>query len=92
MDEEQRRKTYVANGVLVNVHPASACSGYACWVHRPSDHHMVEWPVTGRFDKAVAERVCPHGVGHPDPDDVAYNDRIGRDISFHGCDGCCAGA
>jgi hypothetical protein len=29
------------------------------------------------------ERICPHGVGHPDPDDVFATDTV------HGCDGCC---
>ena len=36
------------------------------------------------------ERVCKHGVGHPDPDDAAYNDRTGNGfLNVHGCDGCC---
>lgn len=30
-----------------------------------------------------SERTCPHGVGHPDPDDVLNEDKV------HGCDGCC---
>lgn len=30
------------------------------------------------------ERICPHGVGHPDPDCMyAKRDTV------HGCDGCC---
>lgn len=29
------------------------------------------------------ERICPHGVGHPDPDDTNPD-------TVHGCDGCCA--
>jgi len=36
------------------------------------------------------ERQCPHGIGHPDPDDVAYRLSIGDDYAgTHGCDGCC---
>jgi hypothetical protein len=36
------------------------------------------------------ERICPHGVGHPDPDDAAYHIRIGQGYkTIHGCDGCC---
>jgi hypothetical protein len=35
------------------------------------------------------ERVCPHGVGHPDPDDI--NVILGPE-KVHGCDGCCEGA
>ena len=42
------------------------------------------------------ERICKHGVGHPDPDDLAFKKRIaekfGRDSydeGIHGCCGCC---
>jgi hypothetical protein len=42
------------------------------------------------------ERICPHGVGHPDPDDLAYRisiaKKMGKDTKYlgiHGCDGCC---
>lgn len=41
------------------------------------------------------ERICPHGVGHPDPDHIAFVERVaGKDVAsveaVHGCDGCCA--
>ena len=51
---------------------------------------MRDWPTQWRPDRQMMERICPHGVGHPDPDDVAYHDSIG-DTSFavHSCDGCC---
>jgi len=60
-------------------------------VHNPSDHHMKEWPVYFCSAKNfLAERNCPHDVGHPDPDSVAYFARIGKEyLSVHGCDGCC---
>ena len=36
------------------------------------------------------ERVCTHGIGHPDPDHIAFlpKDKC-RWESVHGCDGCC---
>ena len=42
----------------------------------------------------LAERTCPHGIGHPDPDSIAYARRqAGDDFanaeSVHGCDMCC---
>jgi hypothetical protein len=42
----------------------------------------------------LAERTCPHGVGHPDPDSIGFaRRRGGGDFasveSVHGCDGCC---
>lgn len=83
---------YLANGVLTNVHPASACADqpWGCWIHRPRDHALAHAPVMWRADKQTAERICDHGIGHPDPQDAAYNwNVLGRDVSVHGCDGCC---
>lgn len=81
----------VGPGWVLDVHPPSQCAGRPCVVHAPSDHHMREWPTNWRADTRVMERICPHGVGHPDPDDVAYLASVGRDwAAVHGCDGCCA--
>jgi hypothetical protein len=76
-------------GIMTNVHVSTACLPYACWVHRPSAHHMTTWPIRWRQDKRAAERVCEHGFGHPDPDDNFFQLRAGFDVSVHGCDGCC---
>lgn len=84
-----RRK---AGNILSNLktHDASLCKGEHCCVHNPSDHHMRNWPMNWRDDIGVMERICPHGVGHPDPDDAAHNARNGRGyMTVHGCDGCC---
>lgn len=79
-----------SHSTLVNVHPASQCAGRPCVLHNPSDHHMREWPTNWRPDKRMMERVCPHGIGHPDPDDMAYHRNQGRTgLGVHGCDGCC---
>ncbi len=67
---------------LIKTHPPDRCAGNPCPVHNPSDHHMKEWPQNYRDDRGMTERICPHGVGHPDPDDIS-TDRT------HGCDGCC---
>lgn len=82
--------TALDNGVLTRVYSPTACAGEHCWVHDPSPTHMVTWPVRWRPDKQTAERMCPHNIGHPDPDDVAFNALLGRNVSAHGCDGCCA--
>lgn len=61
----------------------------ACVIHNPSDHQMRRWPRNLRAS-ALVERMCVHGVGHPDPDSVAFFDSIGRrGFDVHGCDGCC---
>ena len=76
---------------LLITHPPDKCEGRPCCIHNPSDHHMLDWPLEWRNDTKVMERICPHGVGHPDPDDVAYNLSRGRpEMTVHGCDGCCA--
>lgn len=75
--------------VLWNVHPATACAGRGCPIHHPSQHRLVEWSLIWRDDAGKFERVCTHGVGHPDPDDLAYKLSIGIDQGIHGCDGCC---
>ena len=81
----------VQGAALVNVHGPSMCEGRPCVMHHPSDHHMLQWPTNWRDDARLMERLCPHGIGHPDPDDVAYQATVGREwVAVHGCDGCCA--
>ena len=85
--EDLRAK--VPMGVVV--HDEAMCDGEPCPFHNPSNHHMVRWPVHVRLDKAaLVERVCMHGVGHPDPDSMQYiKERHGPHYGTHGCDGCC---
>ncbi|HYJ33818.1 MAG TPA: hypothetical protein VE326_11415 [Candidatus Binatia bacterium] len=81
----------VGDATLFNVHTPDLCAGQHCVVHRPSAHHMRGWRLNWRGDRGLMERLCPHGTGHPDPDDLAYHYRVGRGwMGVHGCDGCCA--
>lgn len=81
----------LGQAVIVNVHNESLCVGRPCVLHHPSDHHMLNWPTMWRGDRRFMERTCPHGIGHPDPDDLAYQVSVGRGhITVHSCDGCCA--
>jgi len=66
----------------IATHSKKRCNGTHCPVHNISDHHMRDWPQRYRFDRNITERICPCGVGHPDPDDPT-TDKI------HGCCGCC---
>jgi hypothetical protein len=81
--------------VIYNVHSPAQCEGRGCCIHHPSDHHMKDWPITfrgaGPFDigPPFMERLCKHGVGHPDPDDVVYYLSRGVNVGVHGCCGCC---
>jgi hypothetical protein len=79
--------------VKLTHHAKDQCSGQYCSIHNPSPHHMVTWHQLWRGDRGIMERICPHGIGHPDPDDVAHHERIKPDDDYygvHGCDGCCA--
>ena len=70
-------------------HSLARCAGTPCPIHAPSRHHMTDWPMTLRAS-GLTERICSHGVGHPDPDSVAWLDSHGRTgYGLHGCDGCC---
>jgi hypothetical protein len=59
---------------VLKVHPRSVCEGKGipCCIHSPSEHHMRAWELNWRSDTGAMERFCPHGVGHPDPDHMAY--------------------
>lgn len=82
----------VANGLLTKVHPPERCAGESCWMHNPSEHHMSTWPTRWHGTGEPSERVCPHDLGHPDPDDVALFYRRRQFIRGHQCDGCCIAA
>lgn len=71
---------------LYNVHAGDTCVGPACPIHNPTDHSMRHLKLYYRFDRGIFERICPHGIGHPDPDSIASNP---SDDGIHGCDGCC---
>ena len=84
------------NGKRVWVHEQTQCEGQKCVIHNNSHHHMRGWALNWRQDAGFMERVCCHGVGHPDPDGLAYiqgvYEKNGKDhshLGVHGCDGCC---
>lgn len=81
---------------ISGVHKANEnCEKYGCVMHNPTDHNMITFPLNWNQDKRIMERVCPHGVAHPDPDAIAYRERIFEKAyvdaakSHANCDGCC---
>lgn len=77
--------------VILRTHGKDACRGQYCCIHNPSNHHMRDWPMNWRPDKNQMERICPHGIGHPDPDDAAHKERMHEGhLNIHSCDGCCS--
>lgn len=82
------------------VHMAERCmvepGAEACCIHDPSDHPLSNARLHWRTDLGLMERICQHGVGHPDPDDLAFKRMHQGAEEFerfawgaHGCDGCC---
>ncbi len=65
----------------------------SCTIHVHSDHRLRHWPQYWRADRVMMERTCPHGIGHPDPDQVLFWRAVYPDTAWtdevHGCDGCC---
>jgi hypothetical protein len=77
--------------ILHNVHDSLICIGRPCPIHNRTEHHMSHWPIHWRGDRGILERLCEHGIGHPDPDQFQYWEETGQEWqSVHGCDGCCA--
>ena len=54
-----------------------------------SEHHMRDWPKLWRERLGYHVRLCSHGLGHPDPDDIVGLQAIGGVSARHRCDGCC---
>ena len=88
-------KYKTGTGLSIIVHSVKpSCMKYGCCIHNPSNHSMKDFPTNWRFDADIMERVCPHGIGHPDPDSVDYvrrkfGKKAASRASVHGCDGCC---
>jgi len=95
VDEDETRVYVTGTGQrLVNVHKEEDCIGRHCVIHNPSPHYMADYPTNWRADRGIMERICEHGVGHPDPDDMEFirltrGEESAHVESVHGCDGCC---
>lgn len=78
---------------IIAIHGRDRCAGSPCPFHNPSDHPLRYRPIIVRLDKmALVERLCEHGIGHDDPDSVAWLHSRGQVwAGIHGCDGCCRG-
>lgn len=78
---------------MINVHPTSACAGRGCAIHdHPSKHPLRHAPLYWRQEQypGTLERICEHGIHHPDHDSALYLESIGMAAqNIHTCDGCC---
>lgn len=77
------------------VHKRVVCTDSFCAIHNPSVHPLDKARMIVRSDAfkyGLIERICEHGIGHSDPDSVAFYDSVGeKGMGVHGCDGCCTG-
>ncbi len=95
--EENRTQTHDewkdCTGRKFYVHKRNAlCDEDGCAIHNPTDHVMSDFKQFMREDKSfLIERICPHGIGHPDPDSARFiaKQEGNGSINVHGCDGCC---
>lgn len=91
-------ETYTTGtGQTLHPHSKDECELDHCVIHNPSDHSMNDFPTHWRWDRGLMERICPHGIGHPDPDHLAASRHFAGEEhafyeGFHGCDGCCSEA
>lgn len=76
-----------------NLHPYNVCQGRPCIVHNPTLDWVANregWPYLQR-ETGLFERICEHGIGHPDKDGLYYLvEELGqKHWEIHGCCGCC---
>lgn len=77
------------DGRILTTHGEGECAGEWCCI-KPSTHRLSRAPLNWRSDRRLMERMCPHGVGHPDPDGLeAMDSAVLWAEWLHGCDGCC---
>lgn len=77
--------------IIQGVHHKENCTGY-CYIHNKSKHPLRHNPLKINLENGLLERICEHGIGHPDIDYLNAREESGEDITFmgvHSCDGCC---
>lgn len=87
---------HTTKGIVLKTHARGECVGEYCPIHKPSDLAKGIGVLYWREDRGLMERICKHGVGHPDPDGldaikIMRDDTAAMVESLHGCceDWCC---
>lgn len=92
MSDKIFERVVLSSDQIIMAHSKKDCKP-PCALHSPSSHPMITWKLVYREDIGLLERVCEHGIGHPDPDSVKFLiEQMGMDesITVHGCDDCCS--
>jgi len=87
MEKEFEYQQLENTSAMLYAHADGKCMGEVCTFHKRTDHSMRRFPQLWRGDRKIMERICPHNIGHPDPDE--YKIVEGIDDGTHACDGCC---
>lgn len=75
-------------GQMIQCHDSSDCLGNWCCIHKPMPGPWHAWPRYWRSDRAIMERICPCGVGHPVVEDYERFVVLGQAWQLiHGCCG-----
>lgn len=82
---------------VISIHNPTQCAGRPCVFHNPSDHALSKAKVSYNESLHRVERVCSHGIHHPDVDEVVkvydgFGETEALKFAKHNdCDGCCLG-
>lgn len=62
-----------------------------CVIHNPNPNNVLAGRPQVLRSSGLIEDTCEHGVGHPNPDSLAYFRwaEPWNGFAVHGCDGCC---
>lgn len=75
---------------LKNVHDKDFCAGQICVMHNPINGDFRRLLLVWENNVKRYERVCEHGVTHPDPSQFAFWRATGQEqLGTHPCDRCC---
>lgn len=78
------------SGQLLRTHAATAdCAQRFCTIHNPSAHPLHQAPRLWDPNISIVLRICPDGIGHPDPDDLRVRDSVDPMIECICECGCC---
>lgn len=87
-------ETYTTDSgqLMLDVHANSPeCQEHGCPIHNPSDRAVAIGTTHYNTERQRMDRVCEHGLAHPDPDSQDWRERhFGDRDDEHDCDGCCA--
>jgi len=80
-----------STGLKIQTHHSRDCKGENCSIHNPSSHKLDKARQVWDDENKLMQRVCEHGLKHPDFDDVKFNKDAKSNANYgkHNCDGCC---